>query len=144
VRGKLIYTGDSAYDPAKDPRIQGQPLELINPEIIETAEEQVVIEGCFSIPFLVIVPRPKYIKVKAYDRSGREFTLELNEAMANGDQTELAHILFSAHLICHECEHLDGILCSDKALICDIPQSITKEDLRILLITEREKYFKIG
>ena len=70
-------------------------MELINPEIIETAESQTGTEGCLSFPGQWgIVTRPNYVKVKALDRFGKEQVLEGRELLARA--------------FCHEIEHLDG------------------------------------
>ncbi len=70
-------------------------MELINPEIIETAESQTGTEGCLSFPGQWgIVTRPNYVKVKALDRFGNEQILEGRELLARA--------------FCHEIEHLDG------------------------------------
>ena len=70
-------------------------MELINPEIIETAESQTGTEGCLSFPGQWgIVTRPNYVKVRALDRFGKEQILEGRELLARA--------------FCHEIEHLDG------------------------------------
>lgn len=70
-------------------------VELINPEILETAGSQKGAEGCLSCPGEYgIVERPNYVKVKAFDRNGSEFTLETTE--------------FFARAVCHETDHLEG------------------------------------
>ncbi len=75
---------------------------LINPEILETSGEQTGYEGCLSIPGKSgIVTRPNYVKVKALNEHGEEYILEGEGLLAR--------------CICHECDHLDGILYSDKA-----------------------------
>lgn len=72
-------------------------IELINPEIVETSGSQNGNEGCLSFPGLFgEVERPNYVKVKAYDRNGKEFELEGEELLARA--------------ICHECDHLDGVV----------------------------------
>jgi peptide deformylase len=77
------------------------PIILINPEIIETDGCQVGDEGCLSVPGKVgTVERPNYVKVKAYDKNLKEFTLEGTELLARA--------------ICHEIDHLDGILYVEK------------------------------
>lgn len=77
------------------------PIILINPEIIETDGCQVGDEGCLSVPGKVgTVERPNYVKVKAYDKNLKEFTLEGRELLARA--------------ICHEIDHLDGILYVEK------------------------------
>lgn len=76
-------------------------LELINPEIIEKSGSQTGNEGCLSAPGeWCEVIRPAMVKVKAFDRHGNEFTLEASE--------------LKARAICHEVDHLDGILFIDR------------------------------
>ena len=78
-------------------------VELINPEILETSGSQIDDEGCLSDPRKYApVDRPYYAKVKAMDRDGNEFIIEGEELMARA--------------LCHEIDHLDGILYIDKAL----------------------------
>jgi len=78
-------------------------VELINPEIIETKGSQVFDEGCLSIPgYSAPVERPLYVKVKALNRKGEEIIVEGKNLMAVA--------------LCHETDHLDGILYIDKAL----------------------------
>lgn len=72
-------------------------LEFINPEIIKTSGKQESGEGCLSCPGEYgITVRPKFVTVKAQDRNGKEFTLEASDLLAKA--------------ICHENDHLDGIL----------------------------------
>ena len=72
-------------------------LELINPEIIETAGEQTGLEGCLSVPGKWgMVTRPNYVRVRAQDRYGDWFEVEGEE--------------LTARCFCHEIEHLDGHL----------------------------------
>jgi peptide deformylase len=76
-------------------------IEMMNPRIIETSGEQTDPEGCLSFPGLYgEVTRPNYVKIEAFDRKGREYTLE-----AEG---------FLARAIQHEIDHLDGILFTTK------------------------------
>ncbi|OAA94452.1 peptide deformylase [Clostridium coskatii] len=74
---------------------------LVNPEIIEQEGSQEVIEGCLSIPnkWGKLI-RPAKVKVKALNEKGEEFTIT-----GEGDL---------AKCLCHEIEHLDGILFIDK------------------------------
>ena len=75
-------------------------VELINPEIIETSGEQTGSEGCLSVPGKAgDVTRPNYVKVRAFDRNGEEYEVEGEELMARA--------------LCHEIDHLDGILYID-------------------------------
>lgn len=74
---------------------------LINPEIIETEGSQEVVEGCLSIPGKWgKLMRPARVKVKALNSEGKEFIIN-----GEGD---------FAKCLCHEIEHLDGILFIDK------------------------------
>ncbi len=77
-------------------------LELINPEIIEEEGQQLAEEGCLSIPGLAAqVKRPARVVVTALNRHGEEIRIEGNELLARA--------------LCHEIDHLDGILYIDKA-----------------------------
>ena len=77
-------------------------FEFINPEIVATKGEQFDVEGCLSVPGKWgDVKRPYEVTVKALDRYGEPFTL-----VAKG---------FFAKAICHENDHLDGIVYVDKA-----------------------------
>jgi peptide deformylase len=74
-----------------------EPIILINPVILETDGEQTGDEGCLSVPGKVgTVIRPNYAKVKAYNEKMEEFTVEGTELLARA--------------LCHEIDHLDGIL----------------------------------
>lgn len=78
-------------------------VELINPVILETSGSQIDDEGCLSLPGKSApVERPNYVKVQAIDRDGNECIIEGEELMARA--------------LCHEIDHLDGILYIDKAL----------------------------
>lgn len=77
------------------------PIVLINPEIIEKQGCERAVEGCLSLPGRQgEVERPKKVKVKALDINGEEFTLEGEDLLARA--------------ICHELDHLDGVLFIDK------------------------------
>ena len=81
---------------------EGQVIELINPEIIETEGTQTEDEGCLSVPGMIgAVERPAYIKMKGLNRDGEEVVYE---------GTGFLPIVLS-----HEYDHLDGILYTDKA-----------------------------
>lgn len=77
------------------------PVILINPEIIEISGEQTGSEGCLSVPGKMgVVTRPNYAKVKAVDITGQNIIVEGEELMARA--------------LCHEIDHLDGVLYIDK------------------------------
>lgn len=76
-------------------------IELINPEIIEESGSQNGAEGCLSVPGVYgEVERPMHVKAKAQDRDGNWFEIEGEELLARA--------------ICHECEHLDGKLFTER------------------------------
>ena len=78
-------------------------LELINPEIIETKGEIEDMEGCLSLPGeWGVVKRPEYVKIKAQDRRG---------VWKRYEGTGL-----KARCFCHEIDHLDGIVYTDKVI----------------------------
>lgn len=77
------------------------PIILINPVIVETDGLQTGDEGCLSIPGKVgTVSRPDYVKVKAFNEKMEEFTVEGTGLLARA--------------FCHELDHLDGILYTEK------------------------------
>ena len=62
-------------------------IELVNPVIVETSGEQEGLEGCLSCPGeWGITIRPNYVKVKAFDRNGKEFTVDGEELLAKACQ----------------------------------------------------------
>ena len=76
-------------------------VELINPEIMETSGEQDGMEGCLSVPGEYwMVKRPNHVKARAQDRHGDWFEIEGEELIAR--------------CICHECDHLDGHMYTEK------------------------------
>lgn len=86
-------------------------IEMINPRIIETSGEQTGPEGCLSFPGLYgEVTRPFYVKIEAFDRKGRKYTLEAED--------------FLARAIQHEIDHLSGILFTTK-----VTKYLTEEEL---------------
>lgn len=80
-----------------------EPYECINPEIIkQEGKNNIEIEGCLSIPGKCgLVERPSKVWVKFQDRTGKV----INKKFTG----------FEAKCFCHEYDHLDGILYSDKA-----------------------------
>lgn len=92
----------------------GKPLELINPEIVETSGEQEGQEGCLSLPGeWGVVRRPDFVKVRAQNRRGQW-------CMYKGEGLK-------ARCFCHEIDHLDGIVFTDRA-----KRMLSEEELRRL------------
>ncbi len=80
---------------------EGEPLLLINPRILETRDSQTGSEGCLSVPGKAgTVTRPNYVRAEAYDENLERFEIEGTELLARA--------------ICHELDHLEGIMYVDK------------------------------
>lgn len=76
--------------------------EMMNPVILEESGEQEGPEGCLSSPDeFGLVKRPMNVKVKAFDRHGKEYIVDAEGLLARA--------------VCHECDHLNGILFKDLA-----------------------------
>lgn len=83
--------------------VNNMKLELINPEIIDSFGEVVEKEGCLSVKGQQgYVKRPEEVTVKALDRYGNEFVI--------------TGVGLLARALCHEIDHLDGILYTDKVI----------------------------
>lgn len=77
------------------------PVVMINPEILESSGEQSGDEGCLSLPGKAgLVTRPNYVKARAFDENMEEYIIEGEELMARA--------------ICHELDHLDGHMYTEK------------------------------
>ena len=73
---------------------------LVNPKIVSDEGSGVEIEGCLSIPdFSEKVTRPKQITVTYQDPGGKPQQIEAEDWLARA--------------ICHELDHLDGVLFVD-------------------------------
>ena len=82
--------------------VQEGYFELINPVILSSSGEQDGIEGCLSVKGKSgYVVRPNKVKFKAQDRNGKWYTV-----VAKG---------FFARAVCHELDHLDGVIYTDRA-----------------------------
>ena len=81
--------------------INGLHLELINGKILKKNGKQVNEEGCLSVPDRRgYVERPQEITFEAYDRNGYYYKMSVEGPVAM--------------VICHELDHLDGVLYIDK------------------------------
>ena len=76
---------------------------FINPEIIKSKGEKECDEGCLSFPnqFGKVI-RPAEVVVEYYNRNGEKVKTKAKDLFAQA--------------ICHECDHLDGVLFVDKVL----------------------------
>jgi peptide deformylase len=76
-------------------------FEFINPFFLRMEGSQICQEGCLSVPGLWgAVDRPAVVEIQALDRYGQTFTLQGEGLMAD--------------VLCHEYDHLEGILFKDK------------------------------
>ncbi len=80
---------------------EGMQFTLINPVIIKEKGKQEVEEGCLSFPnqFGKVI-RPKEVVVEALDLDGKKVKLEAKDLLAQA--------------LCHEIDHLNGIVFTDK------------------------------
>ena len=73
------------------------PIVMVNPQIVEQSGEQCGQEGCLSVPGQAgEVTRPNYVKAQALDVNMQPFEVEVTELLARA--------------ICHELDHLEGIM----------------------------------
>lgn len=95
-------------------------LELINPEILEFGGEQDGLEGCLSVPGKWgYVKRPEWVRIKAQNRKGEWIEMK---------STEL-----TARCICHEMDHLNGHLYTERT-----DKIYTNEEMDEILAEQEE------
>lgn len=85
-----------------DVEYDGTPaIKLVNPVIIKQKGEAECQEGCLSFPNqFAIVKRPKEVVVKALNENGKQITIKAKDLLAQA--------------LCHEIDHLNGILFVDR------------------------------
>ena len=89
-------------------------IELVNPEFLWAEGEVVDVEGCLSVPGRrCTVARPEKVRVHAQDRKGRHIEVEGEGLLAR--------------CLCHELDHLDGVLYVDK-MIEDVTDKLEQEE----------------
>ncbi len=87
--------GSSRYsDNESDERKPGNPIVLINPEIVTSSEElRAYDEGCLSFPGQYSeVTRPDSVTIRYLDLDGKEQTLEADGLLATCIQHEIDHM----------------------------------------------------
>lgn len=83
--------------------VNNMKMELINPRILDTHGEIIEREACLSCKGISgFVKRPEQVTVAAFDRYGNEFIITGVDLLAR--------------CLCHELDHLDGILFIDKVI----------------------------
>ena len=84
---------------------------LVNPVLISAEGTQTTVEGCLSVPEKWgMTERPSTVTIKAQNENGEEVTIT---------GTDL-----TAKAICHELDHLEGILYTDK-----VTKMLTREEV---------------
>ncbi|HZK10634.1 MAG TPA: peptide deformylase [Clostridia bacterium] len=79
------------------------PKVFVNPEIFDPEGEELAYEACLSVTDITApVPRPISLRLKAQDLEGNPIELEAKDLLAR--------------ILCHEVDHLKGILFTDKAV----------------------------
>lgn len=96
----------------------GHKLILVNPEVTEFTGKQKEEEGCLSIPGLTaVVERPAWVKVSAQDLDGVPFEIVGDDLLAR--------------VLCHEIDHLEGILYLDR--LSPLKRDLLKRKIRKLI-----------
>ncbi|WAM32601.1 peptide deformylase [Caldicellulosiruptor naganoensis] len=86
-------------------------IEIVNPIVEHSEGTQIDIEGCLSVPNVWgEVERPKKVTVKGQNRYGEEIVIEAEDLLARA--------------LCHEIDHLDGVLFIDKVI-----RFVTEEEI---------------
>ena len=82
--------------------VDGTPYTMVNPKILEVSEDtELASEGCLSVPGKAgDVTRPAIVRAEAWDENMEHYVVE-----ADG---------YLARAICHELDHLEGIVYVDK------------------------------
>ena len=97
VLRRAVLVIDIVEDPEDPENVEEHVIELVNPEIIDDSDEQSGREGCLSVPGVYgIVTRPRNVKVRAHDRFGKSFEIKCSE--------------LTARAVCHEVDHLNGVV----------------------------------
>ncbi len=80
--------------------VDGTPYTMINPRILESRDTQTGSEGCLSVPGKAgIVTRPAYVKAEAWNEDMERYEVEAEGLLARA--------------VCHELDHLDGVMYVD-------------------------------
>ena len=82
--------------------VDGTPYTMVNPQLLEkSTDTQTASEGCLSVPGKAgVVARPAFVRAEAWDENMEHYVVE-----ADG---------YLARAICHELDHLEGIVYVDK------------------------------
>ena len=85
----------------EDDPLAGQPIFLVNPELVSVSGNEEAHEGCLSVPgYVGLVERATEVTVQGLDRRGRKVRIDATGLLARAFQ--------------HEIDHLDGVLYVDR------------------------------
>ncbi|MDP3958083.1 MAG: peptide deformylase [bacterium] len=117
-KGGLEALAEGKAVPLKKKKGKPHPNDMVfvNPRIVkESKDAEWMVEGCLSLRWLYgRVKRKKRVTIEAYDERGRKFTRGAGGLLAQIFQ--------------HECDHLEGVLFTDKAKdVEDIPPELQRE-----------------
>lgn len=97
---------------------KGQPFSLVNPEVVKQEGKEKAEEGCLSIPgFTAVVERATRVTVRALSLQGDAMQIDAEDLLAR--------------VLCHEIDHLDGILYLDR--ISRLKRDLIKRKIRKLV-----------
>lgn len=104
------------YRPYSDDEDGGEaaaaPIAVVNPKVIKVAGELTDYDGCLSLPGI-------------YGRTRRAERIELTAQLAPGETVRLKFEGYTARIIQHELDHLDGVLWIDRLTDSDLDDLYT-------------------
>jgi len=93
----------------------GELIVLANPEFLETEGEEILEEGCLSVPGIhEKVKRPARVRLKGIDLRGEERTIEASGLLAR--------------VFCHEIDHINGRLFIEN--LSSLKKALVKKKLK--------------
>jgi peptide deformylase len=101
--------------------VEDKITELVNPQIVKGAGEQIDWEGCLSIPgYVAEVARHERVTVKARDRHGKEFRVRGTELLSRALQHEIDHLNGTLYI-----DHLESL--EELVRVSEAEEEVTEE-----------------
>jgi peptide deformylase len=101
--------------------VEEKITELVNPQVVKGAGEQIDWEGCLSIPgYVAEVTRHEKVTVKARNRHGKEFRVRGTELLARALQHEIDHLNGTLYI-----DHLESL--EELVRVRDAVEEVTEE-----------------
>ena len=95
-----------------------EEIALINPEIVRSKGERLMIEGCLSVPgYVGEIKRAESVTVKGLDPNGKEMRIKADELLAQALE--------------HEIDHINGVLYIDHLDSMDKLRKIEPEETQL-------------